>query len=324
MERVRPGSVTLSLWSPPYFVGKSYERDMTFDQWRELLRSTIAAHWNVLRDGAFMAINIADILCFPDKTIPRLQADVLSNKRSGITREMVLKASIEHPEMNRYQLAKLLGCSEQTIHRRLSHNNVRGGKYEVQTRVKTVGGLIEQYASEAGFTLYDRRIWAKDPAWANSRWHSLSYRSVDEFEYIYLLWKPGITTVDRNRLMPDEWREWGSRAVWSFASVRANDDHEAKFPIELPRRLIKMLSTPGDLVMDPFVGSGTTAVAAIELNRAYLGFELVHNYANLARAACLRAQGVEQQQQTELSFPQRSSSIPKGARFGKKSPSTIR
>src|SRR5207245_522422 len=110
---------------------------------------------------------------------------------------------------------------------------------------------------------------------------------------------------DRNRLTPDEWRQWGSRAVWSFPSVRANDDHEAKFPVELPRRLIKMLSAPGDLVLDPFVGSGTTAVAAIELNREYLGLELLSKYASLARAACARAQHEEEQQQVELSFPSR-------------------
>ena len=52
-----------------------------------------------------------------------------------------------------------------------------------------MGGL------KAGFYLYDRRVWVKDACWENSRWHSLSYRSVDEFEYIYIFWKPGITTI---------------------------------------------------------------------------------------------------------------------------------
>jgi site-specific DNA-methyltransferase (adenine-specific) len=70
--------------------------------------------------------------------------------------------------------------------------------------------------------------------------------------------------------------------VWTFPSVRSNDDHEAKFPLELPRRVIKLLSDEGDLVLDPFSGSGTSLVAAIELNRIPLGFELSPKYARLS------------------------------------------
>jgi DNA modification methylase len=286
---IEPGSVSLSVWSPPYFVGKSYERDLSFDAWLALLREVIAAHAQVLKPGGFAAVNIADILCFPDDTLPRFQADVVSTKRSGITREMVLAARSKHPRASRYELAELLGCSEQTIQRRLDHNNVRGGKYSTQTRVKTVGGIVEELALDAGLVLYDRRIWVKDPTWANSRWHSLSYRAVDEFEYVFVLWRPGITKVDRRRLAPEEWRDWGSRAAWTIPSVRANDDHEAKFPPELPRRLIRLLTDPGELVLDPFAGSGTTLVAAIELGRRFLGFEVVPEYARLAEQAIAQA-----------------------------------
>jgi len=285
MRRLRPESVALSVWSPPYFVGKSYERDLSFDDWLALLQDVIAEHAAALVPGGFAAVNIADILCFPDESLPRVQADVVSTKRSPVTREMALRAAAENPNLNRHQLAELLGCSEQTIDRRLNHNNVRGGKYSTQTKVKTVGGLIESWAEAAGLVLYDRRVWVKDPAWANSRWHSLSYRAVDEFEYVFVLWKPGITRVDRGRLTPDEWREWGSRGVWEIASVRSNDDHEAKFPIELPRRLIRLLTDPDDLVLDPFVGSGTTAVAAASLGRRFIGFELLPEYAAIARRA---------------------------------------
>lgn len=301
LNRVRPDSVALSIWSPPYFVGKSYERGISFEDWANLIRSVLDAHAVALAPGGFVAINIADILCFADPTIPRVQADVVSTKRSPVTREMVLDAKSKNPDLSRYELAALLGCSEQTIDRRLNHNNVRGGKYTTQTKVKTVAGLVETWAEAAGLVLYDRRVWMKDPAWANSRWHSLSYRAVDEFEYIFILWKPGITTVDRKRLHPSEWREWGSRGVWEIPSVRANDDHEAKFPLELPRRLIRLLSEPGDLVLDPFIGSGTTAVAAIELSRRYMGFELLPRYAELARAAVSRAHA--ERRQLELSLP---------------------
>lgn len=275
-------SVALSVWSPPYFVGKSYEEGLTVGEWSALLHGVIAEHARVLRPGGFMAINIADILAFADDSIPRFQADVVSTKRSAVTREQVLRAKTEHPEFNRHELAALLGCSEQTIQRRLDHNNVRGGKYKPQTRVKTVAGMLEDFALESGLPMYDRRVWVKDPAWANSRWHSLSYRAVDEFEYVFIFWKPGITKVDRGRLSREEWVEWGSRGVWEFPSVRANDDHEAKFPEELPRRVMRLLSEPGDLVLDPFMGSGTTGLVAAGLGRNFVGFELLPEYVALA------------------------------------------
>ena len=286
LPRVRPDSVALSFWSPPYFVGKSYERDLSFQDWQDLLYEVIALHFDAIKPGGFLAVNIADILAFPDPEMPRIQADNISNKRVKITTEQVLAAKSAYPTYNRDQLAALLGCSEQTIDRRLKDNNVRGGKYEIQRKVKLVGGLVEEWASRAGFYLYDRRVWVKDPSWENNRWHSLSYRSVDEFEYVYIFWKPGITTIDRHRLHKEEWSEWGSRGVWNIPSVRANDDHEAQFPVELPRRVIRLLTAPQDLVLDCFIGSGTTAVAAIQEGRRYLGFEMISHYAELARKRC--------------------------------------
>ena len=289
LPRIEPESVALSFWSPPYYVGKSYEKHLSFEDWQALLRDVIALHWDIIKPGGFLAINIADILAFPDPDMPRIQADNISNKKVKITREQALAARREHPDMNRHQLAELLGCSEQTIDRRLNGNNVRGGKYAVQRKVKLVGGLIEQWGSESGFHLYDRRVWVKDPCWENSRWHSLSYRSVDEFEYVYVFWKPGVSVIDRGRLAKSEWSEWGSRAVWRIPSVRVNAEHEAQFPVELAERVIKIFSARGDLVLDCFMGSGTTAVAAIEQRRRYIGIELTPRYHALAQRRCKAA-----------------------------------
>jgi site-specific DNA-methyltransferase (adenine-specific) len=284
LPQIEPNSIALSVWSPPYFVGKEYEAYLTFEDWQDLLKTVIRLHFPLIKPGGFLAINIADILCFKDSEMPRVQAEAVNKKRSPVTREDVLKAMAEHPTYNRYQLTKLLKCSEQTIDRRLHGNNIRGGKYEPQTRVKIVGGLLEEWALAASFYPYDRRVWVKDAAWENSRWASLSYRSVDEFEYLYFFWKPGITRFDRNRLSPDEWKDWGSRGVWYFPSVRANDDHEAKFPLELPSRLIRLLTDPEDTVLDCFMGSGTTAIAAVRAKRQYIGIELEDKYVQLARS----------------------------------------
>ncbi len=282
LKLIELDSIALSVWSPPYHVGKNYEKGQSFDEWKALLREVIQLHEPILKPGGFLVINIADILCFSDKDMPKYMADIISSKRSPVTRDDVLKMMKIHPDWNRYQLAKALGCSEQTVDRRLHGNNIRGGKYNSQTRVQLVGDMLSSYALEAGLYLYDRRIWQKDPAWANSNWTTQSYRAVDEFEYLYFFWKPGVTVVDRNKLTKREWAEWGSRAIWSFPSVRKNDDHEAKFPVELPLRAIKLLTSPGDIVLDCFMGSGTTATAAKKEKRAYIGIELDPVYARLA------------------------------------------
>ncbi len=295
LPQVESKSIACSVWSPPYFVGKSYEAYLkSYEGWGDLIRETIRLHFPIIKSGGFLVINIADILCFPDPAMPRIPAENVSHKRSPVTREDVLKARQKHPGYNRYQLADLLGCSEQTIDRRLNGNNIRGGKYSCQTRVQLVGGRIAEWADAAGFYLYDRRAWVKDPCWQNSEWHTTSYRSVDEFEYLYFLWKPGTTIVDRTRLSPREWAEWGSRGVWFFPSVRVNDEHEAKFPPELPKRVIKLLTAPGETVLDCFVGSGTTAVAAIYLERKYIGIDLEPKYVALAKKACEAANRAKQ------------------------------
>ncbi len=284
-QHIAPDTIALSVWSPPYHVGKEYERDQSFIEWKAMLRRVIDAHQTILKPGGFLAINIADILCFKDPSMPRIMAENISRRKRGdITREKVLEAMKEHPGASRYEIARILGCSEQTVDRRLKGNNIRGGKYEAQTRVKLIGEMLEGFAQEAGLYLYDRRVWVKDAAWDNSRWHTVSYRAVDEFEYIYIFWKPGTTIIDRDRLSKDEWVAWGSRAVWHIPSVRANDDHEAKFPLELPRRLIQLLTAQEDVVLDCFMGSGTTALAAIQENRHFLGVELDENYVRLSMA----------------------------------------
>ncbi len=283
LPRIEPNSVALSVWSPPYFVGKAYEADLDFSQWQSLLREVIRLHFPIIKPGGFLVVNIADILCFRDESMPRIQAQNVSRHTSSVTREQVLRAQTQNPTFNRYELAELLRCSEQTIDRRLNGNNIRGGKYQTQTRVKIVGGLVEDWAIAAGFFPYDRRVWVKDACWENSKFSTLSYRSVDEFEYLYFFWKPGVTTVNRERLTAEEWSEWGYRGVWQFPSVRANDDHEAKYPVELPRRVIKLLTDPGETVLDCFMGSGTTAIAALSLGRPFIGIEIEPEYAALAR-----------------------------------------
>ncbi len=282
LKGIEEDSVSLSFWSPPYFLGKEYEKGETYDSWQELLKTVITEHYRILKPGGFLVINIADILSFEDPKMPKIMGLNPSNRKCSVTKEMILKAKEEYPEYNKDQLAALLHCSEQTIDRRLNGNNIRGGRYAPGTHVKLVGGSLEQYAYDAGLFLYDKRIWKKDPAWANCKWTTNTLKAVSESEDLYIFWKAGEYVVNRDRLTSQEWKEWGYRQIWDIASVRANDVHPAMFPQQLALRVIKLYTDEGDVVLDPFLGSGTTALAAIKLNRKFIGIEKIKQYYDIA------------------------------------------
>ena len=72
--------------------------------------------------------------------------------------------------------------------------------------------------------------------------------------------------------------------IWEMPTASATRvGHPAPFPVDLPRRLIELYTYKGDLVLDPFIGSGTTAVAALEAGRHYVGFDTEQTYIELAK-----------------------------------------
>src|SRR5262249_42294892 len=70
--------------------------------------------------------------------------------------------------------------------------------------------------------------------------------------------------------------------VLHLATESSNKNHSAAFPIELPKWFIRLFTQEGDLVLDPFVGSGTSALAAIVMGRHYVGIEVKPEYVQLA------------------------------------------
>lgn len=98
-----------------------------------------------------------------------------------------------------------------------------------------------------------------------------------DYEFILLFKKPGKKEVsketkEKSRLTKEEWKEYFT-GHWVFGGER-QVDHEAMFPQELPKRLIKMFSFAGDVVLDPFLGSGTTIKVALDLERNAVGYEI--------------------------------------------------
>ena len=140
MEQISENSVDLSFWSPPYFLGKDYEKDATYESWQTLLKNIITLHFRILKPGAFMVVNIADFLAFKDETMPKIMELNPANRKCAVIKEMILQAKSEHPNYSRYKLAELLHCSEQTIDRRLNGNNISS----IQTTFDNSSLLIAQ------------------------------------------------------------------------------------------------------------------------------------------------------------------------------------
>ena len=99
-----------------------------------------------------------------------------------------------------------------------------------------------------------------------------------DYEFIMIFKKhgrrksPSKEIKEKSKLTKEEWKEYFS-GHWNFPGER-QIDHEAMFPEELPKRLIKMFTFVGDTVLDPFLGSGTTVKAAINLERNSVGYEI--------------------------------------------------
>ncbi|MGB7498902.1 MAG: DNA methyltransferase [Moheibacter sp.] len=145
---------------------------------------------------------------------------------------------------------------------------------------------IIKFCEMIGFDFMGQIIWQKATTMNTSGGASImgSYPNPRngivklDFEYILLFKKQGnapkpTQEQKENAAMTNE--EWNTyfNGHWYFSGAK-QDKHLAMFPEELPHRLIKMFSFPGEIVLDPFMGSGTTALAARKLNRNSVGYEI--------------------------------------------------
>lgn len=110
---------------------------------------------------------------------------------------------------------------------------------------------------------------------------------IQEVEYCLIFRKQGTRKIDvetrkASALTPDEFKKYGMQ-IWEIQPER-NRSHPAPFPLEIPHRFIKLYSFVGDIIFDPFAGSGTTAVAAQDIGRNFIGVDLKQEYVDMANA----------------------------------------
>jgi DNA modification methylase len=151
--------------------------------------------------------------------------------------------------------------------------------------------FILQGALELGFHMRGEIIWNKaasaSPSTAWGSWQSAANPTLrDVHEYILVFSKGSFSrkkTADlQDTISRDEFLEI-TKSVWTFPTETARKvGHPAPFPVELPRRLIQLYTFAGELVLDPFMGSGQTALAALRAGRHFVGYETDPDYVKLA------------------------------------------
>ncbi len=151
--------------------------------------------------------------------------------------------------------------------------------------------FVIQIMLEIGFHMRGEIIWNKGAsAGISCAWGSFASASNpclrDVHEYISIFSKLTIKLEKgekKNTIQKEDFVEW-TKSIWNFPAESAKKvGHPAPFPIELPKRLMHFYTYEGDVVLDPFIGSGTTAIAALQINRHFIGFDTSLEYINLAK-----------------------------------------
>jgi site-specific DNA-methyltransferase (adenine-specific) len=220
MEELPDNCVHLMITSPPYNVGKEYDKNMTLKEYREFLKSVWNEVKRVLVNGGRACINVANL----------------------------------------------------------------GRKPYIPLHTFIIEDMLD-----LGFLMRGEIIWNKassgSPSTAWGSWLSAKNPTLrDIHEYILVFSKGMFSRNKTNRkssILKNEFLEF-TKSIWTFSAESAKRiGHPAPFPIELPYRLIQLYTYEGEIILDPFIGSGQTAIAAIKTNRRYIGYEIQKDYVKL-------------------------------------------
>jgi site-specific DNA-methyltransferase (adenine-specific) len=226
MYRIPDRSVHLTVTSPPYRVGKSYESpDWSLKDYLTFIHEVLTEVYRVTVEGGRVVINIANTGRSPYIPLTTYYTNIMEK----------------------------LGF----LHR---------------------GIIIWDKGASAG----------KKTSWGS--WLSAANPSLRDINEFILCFSKGVMTrgdSGESDLTKDEFLCY-TESIWRIHAESATKiGHPAPYPVELPYRAIKLYSFKGDIVLDPFMGSGTTAVAALKAGRRYFGYELNEKYIQIA---CKRIQ----------------------------------
>jgi len=261
MDMIPDGCITLIICSPPYNVRKPYEShddDLPLPEYLALLRAVWKECWRVLREGGRICVNVAG--CWRQPYLPLhhllgqqlsevgflMRGEIIWNKGSsvGVSTAWGSFASPSNPVLRDvHEYILVFSKGDFRLANPHSENSPQSRK-------------VPKPPSEAGMAAVGL---AKRKGFGGG------------------VCKPHLHITNADFV------EW-TKSIWTFpAENAARVGHPTPFPVELPRRLILLYSHPGDIVLDPFMGSGTTCVAAKMLGRHYIGIDIDSGYVRVAR-----------------------------------------
>ncbi len=155
---------------------------------------------------------------------------------------------------------------------------------------QSVGADLTRIAKEIGFKYHSTVIWNEGNISRRTAWGSWMSAAapyvIAPVELIVILYKNSWKKTSGSKISDikkNEFLEW-TNGVWTFqGESKKRIGHPTPFPVELPKRCIKLFSFVGDTVLDPFLGSGTTLVAAAQSNRQGIGIDIDKEYCELAK-----------------------------------------
>ena len=150
---------------------------------------------------------------------------------------------------------------------------------------------ISKMMIDIGFNMRGEIIWNKaasaSPSTAWGSWQSSANPILRDIHEYILVFSKGDYKREKGKkedtISKEQFMEW-TKSIWTMNAESAKRvGHPAPFPEELPYRLIQLYSFKGDIVLDPFMGSGTTAVAALKSDRKFVGYDINKEYIYLAK-----------------------------------------
>ncbi|MEW6402927.1 MAG: site-specific DNA-methyltransferase, partial [Chloroflexota bacterium] len=181
---------------------------------------------------------------------------------------------------------------------------------------QSVGADFTCIAKEIGYKYHSTIIWNEGNISRRTAWGSWMSASapfvIAPVELIVVLYRANWKKTSGSKVSDvtrDEFMNW-TNGLWTFnGESKRKIGHPAPFPLELPRRCVKMFSYVGDTVLDPFMGSGTTLIAAAMQGRKAIGIDVDKGYCKLAEKRILNAPELSQ---AKLPFAEESSEEPTG------------